>query len=194
MSLSDPILWVELLMLSALLTAGICAAWTDLRFQRVPNRYTLGLLGIGVAGQIAMAGLGVGGWNQVAGILLLGLGVALLLMLAGAWSPGDANMYWAAVAALKQVRSFLVGFIASEEGVKKQALLPVAWVGAVLMAAAVVLSMPEKAHASVCWGAWHCDSESAYFCKGNCQNVCPSQNSGWDCVRYGSGPYRCKCW
>ena len=64
MPLSDPVLWVELAMLSALLTAGICVAWTDLRFQRVPNRYTLGLLGVGVAGRIAMAGLGVGGWNQ----------------------------------------------------------------------------------------------------------------------------------
>ena len=47
-----------------------------------------------------MVGLGVGGWNQVAGILLLGLGVALLLMLAGVWSPGDAKMYWAAATAL----------------------------------------------------------------------------------------------
>ena len=93
-------LWVELVMLSALLTAGICAAYMDLRFQRVPNRYTLTLLGIGVTGHVAMAGLGVGGWNHVAGVLLLGLGVALLMMLAGAWSPGDAKMYWAAVAAL----------------------------------------------------------------------------------------------
>ena len=100
MPLSDPVLWVELVMLSALLTAGLCAAWTDLRFQRVPNRYTLGLLGIGVAGQAAMAGLGVGGWNQLAGTLLLGLAVAFTLTLAGVWSLGDAKMYWAAVAAL----------------------------------------------------------------------------------------------
>ncbi len=100
MSLGDPILWVELLMLSALLTAGICAAWTDLRFQRVPNPYTLGMLGIGVTGQAAMVGLGVGGWNQVAGILLLGLAVAFLLTLTGVWSLGDGKMYWAAVAAL----------------------------------------------------------------------------------------------
>ena len=100
MSVSDPVLWVELLMLSALLTAGLCVAYTDLRFQRVPNRYTLTLLGIGVTGQVAMVGLGVGGWNQVAGTLLLGLGVALLMMVAGVWSPGDAKMYWAAVAAL----------------------------------------------------------------------------------------------
>ena len=100
MLIGDPVLWVELVMLSALLATGLCVAWTDLRFQRVPNRYTLTLLGIGVTGQVAMAGLGVSGWSHVAGVLLLGLGVALLMMLAGAWSPGDAKMYWAAVAAL----------------------------------------------------------------------------------------------
>ena len=100
MSLEDPVLWVELVMLSALLTVGFCVTWTDLRFQRVPNRYTWGLLGIGVAGQAAMVGLGVGGWNQLVGILVLGLAVALLLTLAGVWWPGDAKMYWAAVAAL----------------------------------------------------------------------------------------------
>ena len=100
MSVSDPVLWVELLMLSALLTAGLCVAYTDLRFQRVPNRYTLTLLGIGVAGQMAMVGLGVGGWHQVAGVLLLGLGIAFMLTLTGVWSPGDAKMYWAVVLAL----------------------------------------------------------------------------------------------
>ena len=100
MSLGDPVLCVELLMLSALLTAGICVAYTALRFQRVPNRYTLGLLAIGVAGQVAMVGLGVGGWNQVVGTLLMGLVIAFILTLGGVWSPGDAKMYWAAVAAL----------------------------------------------------------------------------------------------
>ena len=44
---------------------------------------------------------------------------------------------------LKQVGSIVRGLIASEDGVRKQAILPVAWVGAVMMAAAVVL-MPEK--------------------------------------------------
>ena len=100
MSVNAPVLLVELLMLSALLTAGLCVAYTDVRFQRVPNRYTLGLFGIGVAGQAAMVALGVGGWNQLVGILLLGLALALLLTLAGVWMPGDAKMYWAAVAAL----------------------------------------------------------------------------------------------
>ena len=52
---------------------------------------------------------------------------------------------------LMQTFRFLVGFIASEQGVKKQAILPVAWVAAVMMAGAVVLSLPEKAQADTCW-------------------------------------------
>ena len=94
-----------------------------------------------------------------------------------------------------KMRTFLVGFIASEEGVRKQTILPVAWVAAVMMAAAIVLSMPDKAHADVCYAAWNCDSREAYFCQGECEDDCDEYNSGWACVRYGSSPkYRCKCW
>ena len=95
---------------------------------------------------------------------------------------------------LKQVFRFLVGFIASEDGVRKQAILPVAWVGAVLMAAAVVLSMPEKAHADYCWTAWDCDLDTTpkIDCDDWCEDECYTYSSG--CVPYGSsGRYRCRC-
>ena len=92
---------------------------------------------------------------------------------------------------LKQVGSIVRGLIASEDGVRKQAILPVAWVGAVMMAAAVVL-MPEKAQADTCWAAWHCNNHHSYWCKDSCAESCTG-SSGWACLRYGSGPYRCKC-
>ena len=96
---------------------------------------------------------------------------------------------------LKRIGNLVGGFIASEDGVRKQAILPVAWVGAVMMAAAVVLSMPEKAHASVCWARWGCENHSTYWCKGICDQECPSEITGWTCTRYGSAPkWRCKCW
>ena len=41
--------------------------------------------------------------------------------------------------------------LASEDTGAKGSMLPVAWVGAVMMAAAAVLGMPEKAHAGSCW-------------------------------------------
>lgn len=82
--------------------------------------------------------------------------------------------------------------LASEDTVAKRSILPVAWVGAVLMAAAVVLSMPDKAQADTCWGAWGCANQHPYFCQSDCQNSwC---GDGWACVQIGSSGYsRCKC-
>ena len=93
---------------------------------------------------------------------------------------------------LMQIFRFLVGFIASEEGVKKQAILPVAWVGAVLMATAVVLSMPDKAQANTCWLNWGCNNAHPYWCKSIFQgnDAC---GDGWACAKYGSAGCRCKC-
>ncbi len=92
---------------------------------------------------------------------------------------------------LKQVRSLLGGFIASEDVGRKQAILPVAWVGAVMMAAAVVLSMPAKADA-YCWVAVDCYNVSPSPCPYVCGKYCKVYSSG--CVQYGSsGTYRCRC-
>ena len=92
-----------------------------------------------------------------------------------------------------RIRTFLVGFIASEEGVQKQAILPVAWVGAVLMAGAVVLSMPDRAQASTCWAGWCPNTTPAINCNNACQQS--SCNTQWGtCLYYGSsGMKRCRC-
>ena len=93
-----------------------------------------------------------------------------------------------------KIRAFLVGFIASEEGVQKQAILPVAWVAAVLMAGAVVLNMPDKAQASTyCWAAWCPNTSPAVNCNTACQSNCFPKNWG-TCLNYGSsGQKRCRC-
>ena len=84
--------------------------------------------------------------------------------------------------------------LASEDAVSKRSILPVAWVGAVMMAAAIVLSMPEKAHADYCWTAWDCDLDTTpkIDCGWWCEEKCYTYSSG--CVKYGSsGRYRCRC-
>ncbi len=92
---------------------------------------------------------------------------------------------------LKKFRDLVGGFVASEDAVRKQAILPLAWVGAVMMAAAVVVSMPEKAHADYCWAAW-CYNTSPSICTSSCNTSCYSWSSG--CVPYGSsGLKRCRC-
>ena len=95
---------------------------------------------------------------------------------------------------LHQVIRILRSFLTSEEGVKKQAILPVAWVGAVLMAGAVVLSMPDKAQASTyCWADWCPNTSPSVNCNTSCQNNCPTKPWG-TCLNYGSSEMkRCRC-
>ena len=84
--------------------------------------------------------------------------------------------------------------LASEDAVSKQAILPVAWVAAVLMAAAVVLNMPDKAQASTyCWAAWCPNTSPAINCNDACEDSCAPKNWG-TCLNYGSSRFkRCRC-
>ncbi len=95
---------------------------------------------------------------------------------------------------LHQVIRVLRSFLTSEEGVRKQAILPVAWVGAVLMAGAVVLSIPDTAQASTyCWAAWCPNTSPSINCNTVCANSCPQKPWG-TCLNYGSsGKKRCRC-
>jgi Flp pilus assembly protein protease CpaA len=98
--LTDPVFWVELVMLSALLAMGFYLSYTDLKTGRVPNRYTFALLAIGAIGQVAMLSLGATNWSRIAAVLLLGLALAFVLSLIGFWAPGDAKLFWATAVAL----------------------------------------------------------------------------------------------
>ena len=97
---TDPVFLVETAMLASLLTVGFYTGYTDLKARWVPNRYTLALLGIGLIGQTAMVALDVTTVGRVGALLGIGLAVAVGLTLFGFWAPGDAKLFWAAVAAL----------------------------------------------------------------------------------------------
>ena len=97
---TDPVFLVETAMLASLLTVGFYTSYTDLKTRKVFNRYTLALLGIGLAGQAAMVALDVTTFGRVAALLGIGLAVAAGLTLFGFWAPGDAKLFLAAVAAL----------------------------------------------------------------------------------------------
>ena len=83
--------------------------------------------------------------------------------------------------------------LASEDTGAKGSMLPVAWVGAVMMAAAAVLGMPEKAHAGSCWTNVSCGGKHPYYCKDKCGSaVC--NGSGWAFRPFpGTLEYRCWC-
>ncbi len=96
----DPVFLTEVVMLTALLSAGFYLSYTDLSVRLVPNRYTFGLLLIGIAGQLIMVSLDVTTLSRVVALLLTGLVIALGLMVFGFWAPGDARFFWAVVSAL----------------------------------------------------------------------------------------------
>ena len=84
--------------------------------------------------------------------------------------------------------------LASEDAVSKRSILPVAWVAAAMMAAAVVLNMPDKAQASTyCWASWGPNTSPAI----NCNSACLSSScaTAWGtCLYYGSSRFkRCRC-
>jgi hypothetical protein len=67
--------------------------------------------------------------------------------------------------------------------------LPVAWAAGVLVAAAVMFGMPEKAHAACGWGPSCTPGVS------NCSQLC-WQSLGCSttgCALYAPGDYRCYC-
>lgn len=97
---SDPVFWVELVMLSALLAVGFYVSYTDIKLRLVPNRCTFFLLAVGVVGQLLMMYFEVTILSRVVAILLIALAIAFGLTLFGFWAPGDAKLFWAAVVAL----------------------------------------------------------------------------------------------
>ena len=97
---SDPVFLTEVVMLAALLSAGLYLSHTDLSIRMVPNKWTFGLLLIGIVGQVVMISLDVILLKSVVAILLTALAIAFALTLFGFWAPGDAKFFWAAVVAL----------------------------------------------------------------------------------------------
>jgi Flp pilus assembly protein protease CpaA len=97
---SEPVFWVELVMLSALLGVGFYVTYTDIKLRLVSNRYTFSLLAVGLVGQLLMRYLEVTTPSRIVAVLLIALGIAVVLTLFGFWAPGDAKLFWAAVVAL----------------------------------------------------------------------------------------------
>ena len=94
--------------------------------------------------------------------------------------------------AMDLIRSALC-VLASEDTGAKGSMLPVAWVGAVMMAAAVVLGMPAKAHAETCW-LGSCAGKHPYYCKQECQKYCCG-TTAWVCRPFpGTLERRCYCY
>jgi len=85
---------VTFLSLSLLLTAGLYASYTDIRFRRIENRWTFVLIGAGVLSQIVFGVLGYTSPTRILILFGIALAMAFFLYFFGLWSPGDAKLFW----------------------------------------------------------------------------------------------------
>ena len=85
-------------LLWAVLGVGCYACYTDVRWRRLSNKATWGLLGMGLVGHSAFWLLGMSGLVQVVGLWAVSFGVGYLLYRYGLWAAGDAKLFMAASA------------------------------------------------------------------------------------------------
>ncbi|WP_309623928.1 prepilin peptidase [Novosphingobium sp.] len=81
--------------LAALALTGLFAAWSDLRYRRLPNWLCLLVAGAGLAQMLALGGMAGAGSALMHGALALAVGAGLFML--GGLGGGDAK-YYAAVA------------------------------------------------------------------------------------------------
>ena len=87
-------------LLWAVLGVGCYACYTDVRWRRLSNTATWGLLGMGLAGHSAFWLLGMSGLVQMVGVWAVSFGVGYLLYRYGLWAAGDAKLFAAVAVAL----------------------------------------------------------------------------------------------
>ena len=84
----------ERMMFIAILSCGLYTSYTDFRYGKIANAYTLILIGFGVISQIFFVTAGEITWIHSCAILLGGLGLAFVMFYTGIWAGGDAKLFW----------------------------------------------------------------------------------------------------
>ena len=81
-------------MFIAMLSCGLYTGYTDFRYGKIANIYTLFLIGFGVISQGLFIGEGDITWFHSCVTILGGLGLAFAMFYAGIWAAGDAKLFW----------------------------------------------------------------------------------------------------
>ena len=87
-------------MLSSVMGVGIWVSLVDFSTRKVPNKWTYGLLGIGLLGQGFMLAYDITSYNQIASVFVGGLIIAIGLMSCRFWGAGDGKFFWGIAIAL----------------------------------------------------------------------------------------------
>ena len=81
-------------MFIAMLSCGLYTGYTDFRYGKIANIYTLFLIGFGVISQGLFIGEGDITWLHSCVTILGGLGLAFAMFYTGIWAAGDAKLFW----------------------------------------------------------------------------------------------------
>lgn len=84
----------ERMVFLAILSCGIYTGYTDFRYGKIANIYTLFLIGFGLISQVLFISEGDITWLHSCVTILGGLGLAFAMFYTGIWAAGDAKLFW----------------------------------------------------------------------------------------------------
>ena len=78
----------------AILSCGLYTGYTDFRYGKIANVYTLFLIGLGISSQFMFISEGSITWAHSCMNLFGGLGISFTMFYMGIWAAGDAKLFW----------------------------------------------------------------------------------------------------
>ncbi len=88
------LLTYERMIFFAILSCGLYASYTDFRYGKIANGYTVFLIGFGIICQMVFVSEGDITWIHSCVTLFGGLGISFVLFYTGIWAAGDAKLFW----------------------------------------------------------------------------------------------------
>ena len=84
----------EKMIFFAILSCGLYTGYTDFRYGKIANIYTLILITFGVISQALFIITGEMAWIHSCAIVFGGLVISLAMFYTGIWAAGDAKLFW----------------------------------------------------------------------------------------------------
>jgi len=84
----------ERMVFLAILSCGLYTGYTDFRYGKIANVYTVFLIGFGIISQALFVSDADITWVHGCATIFGGLGLAFAMFYAGIWAAGDAKLFW----------------------------------------------------------------------------------------------------
>lgn len=84
----------ERMVFLAVLSCGLYTSYTDFRYGKIANIYTVFLIGFGIISQVLFISEGNITWMHSCVTLFGGLGISFVMFYTGIWAAGDAKLFW----------------------------------------------------------------------------------------------------